>query len=89
MLKCPNSLSESTHIVDMTLFAFLRCYIPILTFWGIFGPKIPGLGPKMHTSVMEMSTMLSNSPFYLPHRPDDYTSKRKKKVSGMIKMIKS
>ena len=55
-------------MVYMTLFVFLRFYIAIFTFLGIFGPKIPGFGPKMHISVMAMSkntVMLSNICFQL------------------------
>ena len=73
-------------MVYMTLFAFLRCYIPILTFWGIFGPKIQGFGSKMHTPI---DPYWGTAPFgtlnikiskkhFLPHRPDDYTFKRKR-----------
>ena len=39
----------------MTLCRFLRCYMPIFTIWGFFGPKMPICSPYLVTSVIYLN----------------------------------
>ena len=46
----------------MTLCRFLRCYMPIFTIWGFFGPKMPILVPTWSPVSFTWICMMSKCP---------------------------